>query len=448
MELIVTKTSELLSDIDENCRTLSARITAGRALSASSARDNPSQITVAEADAIDSALGFLNQPQRKKRLLRPKSTQAYSQTDHGDEARPENENGQCGQTQTSDLPLTTNSGHSQADEAENVVEQHFRERSSNGNEGAETPVTARHGDRHGEGRTSESPEQGPSNQPRRIVLRDKEDQRTRHSTRSDSTPNALPKKGKRAGPSSTESPLKKSRQAVTASDVTFRRKEIVPFFRTSTPIPKDFHQPTEIYDIFSDRSPNDDPGTIWLLTRLFFAIGSPTAFEQLRETCNVLRRHRNLPGFQPAADLRQIVGALDRLDVYVSAASVLRRLHLVSLKSHRKSLELQEQASVPSRTRNLTKRLRTEDNTQLESTSVYSRADSRALTKMMEEAYPDKEPPRSVNTINRTEYSKRLSALKERLRCERNWETMQASFAPTILLLVPIGEEYKIRDSE
>jgi hypothetical protein len=61
---------------------------------------------------------------------------------------------------------------------------------------------------------------------------------------------------------------------------------------------------------------------------------------------------------------------------------------------------------------------------------------------MMKEAYPDLEPTRSV------QYQKRLLALKERLRSGRNWETIQIDFAPAILLLIPTGEEYRIRNSE
>jgi hypothetical protein len=71
-----------------------------------------------------------------------------------------------------------------------------------------------------------------------------------------------------------------------------------------------------------------------------------------------------------------------------------------------------------------------------------------ALTRIMKKAYPDLEPTRSVHGTKRGEYQKRLLALKERLRSGRNWERIQADFAPAILLLIPRGEEYKIRDSE
>ena len=115
-------------------------------------------------------------------------------------------------------------------------------------------------------------------------------------------------------------------------------------------------------------------------------------------------------------------------------ASVLGRLYLVSLKSHRKRLEQRQRTA------------KVDD--QLESASTYSRADSRALAEMMKEAYPDLELNRPSQKNRRDEYQKRLSALKERLRCGRNWETLQADFTPAILLPIPIGEEYKIRDSE
>jgi hypothetical protein len=228
--------------------------------------------------------------------------------------------------------------------------------------------------------SSESTERRPSSQSQIVIPRKKVSQRIGRSLRNESTTDSPSKTRKRAGPSVLEDPHRRPRQATPTLDVTFQRKDIVPFFRQSTPIPKTFHQPTEIYDVFCDRCPNDDPGAMWLLTRLFFAIGSPTAFEQLRETCIFLRERQGLPSLQSTADLRQTLYALDRLDVHASVASVLRRIYLVSLKSHCKNLELQHQESVPPRTRNATKRPRTEETgAQLEHSSAYGRADTRAL---------------------------------------------------------------------
>jgi hypothetical protein len=249
-----------------------------------------------------------------------------------------------------------------------VSERDTRETSDNRKEGEETSVIVLSGveskeeeDEQSEDRKSESTERRPSGHSQRAIPRKKVNQRTGRSRRNESTPDPPSKERKRAGPSFIRNPPKRSRQTTPALDVTFRRKDIIPFFRHSTPIPKNFHQPTEIYNIFCDRCPNDDPGAMWLLTRLFFAIGSPTAFEQLRETCIFLRERQDLPNLQSTADLRQTLYALNRLDVHGSVASVLRRIYLASLKSHRKNLELQHQDSVPFRTRNATKRPRAEE---------------------------------------------------------------------------------------
>ena len=341
-----------------------------------------------------------------------------------------------------------NSGRSPSVQTENVSEQDSGETLGNENERDETSVTTHHRKESGNEVEEQSEDRASELTPQRIISHGEAGQPTRRPSRNNARPNVPPKKRQRAGPS-TESPSRKPRPAATPSEVTFQHKDIISFFKESTPTLQNFHQPTEIYDVFCDRCPNDDPGAMWLLTRLYFAIGSPTALQKLRATCVVLRQHQDLPSLQPTANLQQILHALDRLDVHFSVASVLRRFYLVSLKSHRLNLEQQDRESASSRTRNATKRLRAEEEgTQLESTSTYSRADSRALATIMEEAYPGLQTAHPGHTAKPNEYQKRLSALKDRLRSARNWGTMQADFTPAILLLIPTGKEYQIRDSE
>ena len=66
----------------------------------------------------------------------------------------------------------------------------------------------------------------------------------------------------------------------------------------------------------------------------------------------------------------------------------------------------------------------------------------------MEEAYPDLQLTRRTRGGPMDEYQRKLAALKERIRCGRNWKILQEKFGPSILLLIPSRDEYTIRDSE
>ena len=242
---------------------------------------------------------------------------------------------------------------------------------------------------------------------------------------------------------------KRQRRSITADVEEFKRKDISAFFKQTALIPKDFHQPEVIYGIFSERCSTDDPATIWLLTRLFFGTGSPNSFNQLSKICTTLRQNQNLPTPQAINSLRQVVQALDRLDVQFSVVSVLRRYFLVSLKTHRMKLEEEHQFSSSVRTRKAPKRLTTlSENGQPQTVSAFDRADTQALRKMMEEAYPDLQSTRKIRSGAVDEYQRKLAALKERIRNGRNWRILQEKFGPSILLLIPSKNEYNIRDSE
>ena len=55
---------------------------------------------------------------------------------------------------------------------------------------------------------------------------------------------------------------KRQRRSMIADVEEFKRKDISAFFKQTALIPKDFHQPEEIYGIFSERCSTDDPATI------------------------------------------------------------------------------------------------------------------------------------------------------------------------------------------
>ena len=153
-------------------------------------------------------------------------------------------------------------------------------------------------------------------------------------------------------PNSDEvSRIKRQKRSMNTDVEEFKRKDISAFFKQTALIPKDFYQPEEIYGIFSERCLTDDPATRWLLTRLFFGTGSPNSFDQLCKICTTLPQSHNPPTPQATNSLRQVVQAMDNLDVHFSVASVLRRYFLVSLKTHRMNLEEEHQHSPSVRTR-------------------------------------------------------------------------------------------------
>ncbi|KAI4220681.1 MAG: hypothetical protein L6R40_008668 [Gallowayella cf. fulva] len=229
---------------------------------------------------------------------------------------------------------------------------------------------------------------------------------------------------------------KRQRRSMTADVKEFKRKDISTFFKQTALIPKDFHQPEEIYESFL----NDAQPTI---------LQPPNSFDQLSKICTTLRQNQSLPTPRATNSLRQVVRALDSLDVQFSVASVLRRYFLVSLKTHRMRLEEEHQHSPSVRTRMAPKRLATSsENGQSQTVSTFDRADTQALRKMMEEAYPDLQSIRRIRGGVVDEYQKKLAALKERIRSGRNWKILQEKYGPSILLLIPSRDEYNIRDSE
>ena len=140
--------------------------------------------------------------------------------------------------------------------------------------------------------------------------------------------------------------------------------------------------------------------------------------------------------------------ALDSLDVQLSVASVLRHDFLVSLKTHRMKLEKEHQNSSV-RIRKAPKRLATlSENGHSQTVSTFDRADTQALRKMMEEAYPDLQSTRRVRGGAVDDYQKKLAALKERIRNGRNWKILQETFGPSVLLLIPSKDDYSIRETE
>ena len=220
------------------------------------------------------------------------------------------------------------------------------------------------------------------------------------------------------------------------------------FFSGLTPIPKSIIQPADIYQIFTDRSECGDSDTIWLLTRLFFAIGSPDAFSQLRDACSASRQVKELAVSRPTDSVSEAVQALDQLDITVTTASMLRRFYLTILVTQRYERERHHQSQRPKRLLGSQNTKSGHDTGTAAKQDYLGRADTKALTELMAEAYPNLKPTRKRNTVTDDEYQKKLSSLKVRLRDGRNWYTMQQRLSPGILALVPTQGDYQIHNRE
>ena len=78
--------------------------------------------------------------------------------------------------------------------------------------------------------------------------------------------------------SAGDSTDKRQRKSMAADVEEFKKKDISVFFKQTALIPKDFHQPKDIYSTFSERCSTDDSTIILLLTRLFFWYWKPKFF--------------------------------------------------------------------------------------------------------------------------------------------------------------------------
>ena len=223
------------------------------------------------------------------------------------------------------------------------------------------------------------------------------------------------------------------------------------FFKELSPIPDHLKQPTFIYHAFANQGKDDNHDATWLLTRLFFAIGSPVAFSQLHDACTISRESGAFPIPQANDGVFQTVQALDKLDIAISTASILRRYYLVTLMTHRQQQEEYHKSQRPIRAPRV---LKYGDTNPAYTTGAvakhgFGRASSQALTDLMAEAYPHLTPsPRKHQVAADDEYRKKLQSLKNRLHTARNWLMLQECFGPGVLALVPTHGEYKIQNYE
>jgi len=209
-------------------------------------------------------------------------------------------------------------------------------------------------------------------------------------------------------------------------------------------------QPETVYSIFARRSNKKYHDQLPLLTRLFFAIASPDAFDQLSEACTITRQKNGPKIPDTLNDVLQTMHTLDTLDAATSLTAILRRFQLARLLDHRIRRENHHKTQRPLRPirhhKYSQERLDIltgavpEPDRQIQQ-ERWGRANTKALIDLMADFYPLlQRPEKSRPAPTDAEYWEKHKKLKNRLSCARNWYLLQQKFSPGILALVPCGD--------
>ncbi|KIW00337.1 uncharacterized protein PV09_08050 [Verruconis gallopava] len=207
-------------------------------------------------------------------------------------------------------------------------------------------------------------------------------------------------------------------------------------------VDQDIINPQDIYQQFLDRSSGVDEDAVRILVRLFYAIASPQAFDQLKDVCTLIRTEGEVVILQKTDTAAQTINALNALDTAATVHSILRRFHLVRLLEHRTERERQHESEKPQRRAKKSKLPR------MKGLRTYQNSSSLALADLMAEAYPHLDKPARIRDAAGTEYGKRHSSLKHMLVAGRNWHALQQAFPLGILALIPTGRECGIQNSD
>nr|QIW91882.1 HYP [Phialomyces arenicola] len=198
-----------------------------------------------------------------------------------------------------------------------------------------------------------------------------------------------------------------------------------------------------------------------LLTRLLYAIGSPDAVEQLRHALSLARKNSFLPVSRGSNDLATTVHALDQLDSVTTLSHILRRYYLVRLLEHRTRLE-QDHTTAKLAWKGSKRRLKYDcakiellkkgdkgalavEVSPTSNVRPKYRSKSQALTDLMQMLYPGLEPvPEGNRSSQDCVYSRKLTKLRNRLSCARNWYQFEQTFRWGILALIPCAGRFSI----
>lgn len=225
-------------------------------------------------------------------------------------------------------------------------------------------------------------------------------------------------------------------------------------------LPQTLPQAGDLQQVFSATIQNKSRSNAQLLTRLFYAIGSPLAFLQLRSALRA-SREATLPKISLSSDpLVATVEMLDQLDSVSEYAHILRRfllIRLVKLRQDRESIRRQERAASPLRKLRRHDPLRIEAIKQginfglkspIEQKKINRqgrRADSEAMTDLLNMLYPNLQAQsQELTSTERKKLTQVTRRLSNRLACGRNWFILSQSFSSGILALIPRGSDARI----
>ncbi|KAJ5964337.1 uncharacterized protein N7479_004213 [Penicillium vulpinum] len=224
---------------------------------------------------------------------------------------------------------------------------------------------------------------------------------------------------------------------------------------------------SQVFAAFSHHLSESKRSVAQLLTCLFYAVGSPDALSQLRHALQFARETSVIPVVQSGLqnDLATTVQALDRLDSITALSHILRRYYLVRLSAHRTRLE-QDHIATKLAGRG-SKRMLKYDCSRLQliqdsgksgarsadrsdrrvsKARPKNRSKTQALTDLMQILYPGLTPPPVGESRKNNDcmYTRKLTQLRNRLSCARNWYTFEHTFPGAILALIPCAGRYSI----
>ncbi|RDW83778.1 uncharacterized protein DSM5745_04104 [Aspergillus mulundensis] len=221
-------------------------------------------------------------------------------------------------------------------------------------------------------------------------------------------------------------------------------------------IPTHLPSPDTVLATFTHHLGPSKQSIALLLTRLFYAVGSPDALSQLRHAVKLSREQT--PVIIPASpnDLATTVKALDHLDSMTTLSHILRRYYLVRLLEHRTRLE-QDHVTAQRACRRPKRMLKydcarveliksgrsgsaTKPNEKKQQLPKY-RSKSQALADLMQMLYPDLKPAADGKDCV---YSRKLTKLRNRLSCARNWYRFEQAFPGAILALIPCAGRFSV----
>ncbi|EPE34351.1 hypothetical protein GLAREA_10045 [Glarea lozoyensis ATCC 20868] len=214
-----------------------------------------------------------------------------------------------------------------------------------------------------------------------------------------------------------------------------------------------FSDAKEVFETFYKRLSDDRKHLSSLLMRLFYAVGSPDALRQLRDALDLSRKNSMIASYHDSNDLAATVSVLDQLDATTTLSHILRRYHLVRLLDHRSKLESNHKAAKLA-VKGTKRRLKydcerielmrrgenadCDANTRSAKERLKYRSKTRALTDLMQTLYPDLSPDsEGITTAGGCEYTRKLTKLRNRLACARNWYQFEETFPGAILALIP-----------